>query len=458
MTIQEKIWEDLEKYAQSIYSKPSFDTWIRYSKMADFNDQEIVISVPSEFVKSRWEEDLVAELQKISEQYMGYPLAIRFQIAEKKALTLEQKETNTQEKPALNPEYTFANFVRGQNNNLAFTAAQAAASDPGEMYNPLFIYGSSGLGKTHLAHAIGHVLLEQNPKAHILVISSENFINEFINCSRSNNVHAMDKFRQKYRHLDALIVDDIQFLCGKDKTQEEFFYTFNQLFESNKQIVLTSDCKPEDLEQVAERLVTRFQSGTGAEICRPSEQDCISILQRKAEKLGLQMDESAMYYIAKHYGSNIRNLEGALKSILNYMRAFFDQKQVFLDLDLVTKALQSTTPKQEDKLKNTPTQLDLQEEQYLFFNKIKEVVLTHYHLQETDIMGKSRKKNIALTRQIIIYFTKKLLDFPLTKIAELMNRKDHTTMKHSIEKIEDLIEEDSKFKEELESLKEKILR
>lgn len=340
--------------------------------------------------------------------------------AENEDMPQKIKESN------LNSRYTFDNFVVGPSNKYAFAAAENVIKFPAQNYNPLFLYGDSGLGKTHLMQAIGHELLKKNPDMRVLYVSSERFTNDMINSVRDKN---MEDFRHRYREVDLLLVDDVQFIEGKEGTQEEFFHTFNDLYQNNKQIVLTSDRKPKDLITLEARLRTRFEWGLTIDIVTPDFETRAAILKKKAETYGIELDEDVLYHVAERVHSNVRELEGALSKIVAY--AGISHKKI--DIETAETALKSILP---DEVRITP-------------NKIIEKVASFYHLDEDALTGKSKQKNLAYPRQIAMYLCKQLTEMNFVTIARTFDR-DRTTIMHGVDKIMLLIDKDPDLKAEID--------
>ena len=336
-----------------------------------------------------------------------------------------QEENELKEEYFLNPQYNFDNFIVGENNKYAHAVAYAVAESPASTYNPLFIYGNSGLGKTHLMQAIGNKIKANNPNAKIIYVSSENFMNEFITSIREKTG---DKFRNKYRAADALLVDDVQFLKNKEATQDEFFHTFNELFNSKKQIVLTSDRLPNELKTLEDRLRTRFGQGLTIDVSVPNFETRVAILQQKALEHNKEIDEDALLYVAEHIRSSVRELEGALLKIIS-MSEF---KKCKITKDFAEEVLKKLIPKSETV---TPQ------------NIIKKVS-TYYNISESDITGKVKTKEIVVPRQISMYLCRKILNMNDTNIGKEFG-KDRTTVGHNIEKIEESIDTNSTIKSDV---------
>lgn len=336
----------------------------------------------------------------------------------------------------LNPKYTFETFVVGATNRFAHAASLAVAEAPAKSYNPLFIYGGVGLGKTHLMHAIGHYVQEHHPTKKVIYLSSEKFTNEFINAIMDNKA---DSFRNKYRNVDILLVDDIQFLAGKEQTQEEFFHTFNTLHEENKQIIISSDRPPKEIPTLEDRLRSRFEWGLITDISPPDLETRIAILTKKAKAEGLtDITNDVMLYIANQIDTNIRELEGALVRVVAYS-SLINQD---IDIELATEALKDIIPN------NQPKKITVK--------LIQELVGKKYDLTLDDFQSKKRTKAIAYPRQIAMYLTRELTDLSLPKIGQEFGGRDHTTVIHAHNKISELLEKDNQLKGEISELKNDI--
>ena len=341
-------------------------------------------------------------------------------------------------KSNLNSNYTFDTFVVGSNNRFAHSASLAVAESPGEAYNPLYIYGGPGLGKTHLMHSIGHFILERNPDAKIICVTSEEFTNEVIESIRSGNAAAMNKFREKYRTIDVLMIDDVQFIIGKESTQEEFFHTFNALHSAGKQIILTSDKPPKEMETLEERIRSRFEWGLMADIGTPDYETRMAILRKKIEADEMNLSDEILNYIATNIKSNIRELEGALNKLL----AYSNLEKTDITMEIAQKELQNIiTP---DKPKEITPQL------------IIEVVSEHFQISLDQMISKNRSKDIARPRQIAMYLCKNMTDTPLDSIGALLGGRDHSTIIHGVQKISDEYESDETTRSLIDTIKKKI--
>ncbi len=339
----------------------------------------------------------------------------------------------------LNPRYTFDTFVVGANNNMAHAAALAVAESPGEIYNPLFIYGGVGLGKTHLMHSIGHFILHNNPNAKILYVTSEKFTNELIDAIRNKNNVSTAEFRDKYRSNDVLLIDDIQFIIGKESTQEEFFHTFNALYEDKKQIIISSDKPPREIETLEERLRSRFEWGLTVDIQSPDYETRMAILRKKEEMEGYNIDNEVIKYIATHIKSNIRELEGALTKIVAFSKL---NRKKEIDIHLAEEALKDLIfPHIAREI--TP--------EYII-----QVVADHFNITPEDIMSQKRSKEIVFPRQITMYLCREFTNIPLQQLGKMLGGRDHTTILHGIDKIKADIPRNDALQSTLDILTKKI--
>ena len=338
----------------------------------------------------------------------------------------------------LNPKYKFDTFVVGSNNKFAHSASLAVAESPGDIYNPLYIYGGAGLGKTHLMHSIGRFILEQNPDMKVLYVTSEVFTNEVIDGVRSGDIVKMNKFREKYRTVDVLLIDDIQFIIGKESTQEEFFHTFNTLHSAGKQIILSSDKPPKDMEILEERFRSRFEWGLIADIQPPDYETRMAILKKNAEVYPKEIDDEVFQYIANNIKSNIRELEGAFNKIL----AFSKLNKVDINLAYAKEALKDVIDPNLPR-EVTPT---------LIIN----VVAEHFNVNPAEITSKKRNSEFVLPRQIVMYLCRTMTETSLAGIAKILGKKDHTTVIHGIKKITEGILDNEELKSKVELIKKKI--
>lgn len=427
-------------------SNVSFDTWIRPLEVYGIENNTLYILVPSDqmslnYISKRYLLPLKVAIAEIT----GYEYELKFVLPEQtrtiNAGGNKNRKTVFSEKAEqsnLNSNYTFDTFVVGSNNRFAHSASLAVAESPGEAYNPLYIYGGPGLGKTHLMHSIGHFILEKNPDARIIYVTSEEFTNEVIESIRSGNASAMNKFREKYRTIDVLMIDDVQFIIGKESTQEEFFHTFNALHSARKQIILTSDKPPKEMETLEERIRSRFEWGLMADIGTPDYETRMAILRKKVEADEMHLSDEILNYIATNIKSNIRELEGALNKLL----AYSNLEKMEITMDIAIKELQNIiTP---DKPKEITPQL------------IIEVVSEHFQISLDQMISKNRSKDIARPRQIAMYLCKNMTDVPLDSIGALLGGRDHSTIIHGVQKISDEYESDETTRNLIETIKKKI--
>ncbi len=435
-----EVWEKTLDVIKVELTEVSFNTWLKAIQPISMKDNIIAFSVPDDFTKGILEARYVTLIKNALKQVSSEYYDIKFIIPTEDnyaSIMRETIERNISEETAnssLNPKYTFDTFVIGNSNRLAHAASVAVAESPAKAYNPLFIYGGVGLGKTHLMHAIGHYILKQNIKSKVVYISSETFTNELINSIRDDK---NNEFRNKYRSVDVLLIDDIQFIAGKERTQEEFFHTFNSLYEANKQIIISSDRPPKEIPTLEDRLRSRFEQGLIADIAPPDLETRIAILRKKAKVENLSISDDVMLLIAKKIQSNIRELEGALIRIVAYSSLTNGE----INEDLANEALKDIISNSKPKLV-TPA-------------AIKDVVGQYYTMKIEDFNAKKRNKSIVLPRQIAMYLCRELTDLSLPRIGEEFGR-DHTTIMHAYEKISSDMKIDIQLKSVIEELRNKI--
>ena len=444
--IKEK-WDDileLMKIEHDI-SEAAFNTWVKALYVHSVRGSKVYVTIKNElatgidYVIKKYKIPLQVAMCEVLDCQLDVDIIAPDAIAE---MVQDARET----KPApqakanlintnLNPRYTFDTFVVGKNNELAHATALAVAEDPGIYGNPLFIYGGVGLGKTHLMHSIAHYVLQRRSNARILYVTSEEFTNELITAIRTNR---NEEFRNKYRNLDMLLIDDIQFIVGRESTQEEFFHTFNTLYAAKKQIVISSDKPPKDIENLEDRLISRFKVGLTVDIQPPNYETRMAILSKYAELDNININQECMHYVADNIKSNIRELEGALNQIHNLSRL----KNRPIEMDLVREALENIiTP---DLAKPVTAE------------SIINIVAEHFNISVTDITGHKRSKDIAYPRQICMYLCRHMTDSPLQSIGNALGKKDHTTIIHGIEKIEKSMDGDENLKNTIDILIKKI--
>lgn len=434
------IWQKTLQNLKVQLSDVSFDTWIRVIKPLVIRDNEIILSVPNEFTKNILQSRYIDTISGSLREATGSSIFIKFILENEEDSFLESispKDINNSSytHSILNPKYTFDTFVVGNSNRFAHAASLAVAESPAKAYNPLFIYGGVGLGKTHLMHAIGHFILSRNPNAKVLYVTSEKFTNELINSIRDDkNVD----FRNRYRTIDILLIDDIQFIAGKERTQEEFFHTFNALHEANKQIIISSDRPPKEIPTLEDRLRSRFEWGLIADIQPPDLETRIAILKKKAELENIEIDDEILLFIAKRIESNIRELEGALIRIMAYASLTNNQ----LSLSIADEALKDILSNNQPKEITIPL--------------IQQVVSQYFDLKIDDFKSKKRNRSIAFPRQIAMYLSRELTDQSLPKIGEEFGGRDHTTVIHAYDKIQQDMKKDSQLSKTIDDLIKKI--
>ena len=452
----ELLKEKWDKILESIrddneLSNVAFKTWLLPLKVFRIEGNILKITAPFEQAATYVENKYKTFLYVAVAEAMGEEYEIRI-ITEDEALKEKPLEPETPKKAAaapapkvaeeqktnLNPRYTFDTFVIGSNNRFAHAAALAVAESPGKEYNPLFLYGGVGLGKTHLMHSVAHYILQQDPTKKVLYVTSEVFTNELIDSIRNGNNNSMTAFREKYRNIDVLLIDDVQFIIGKESTQEEFFHTFNALHSANKQIIISSDRPPKDMETLEARLQSRFEWGLIADISSPDYETRMAILRKKEELDGYNIDDEVIRYIATNIKSNIRELEGAFNKVM--AGAKLEKKEV--TLELAEQALKDIISPDEKKV-ITP--------EYII-----SVVAEHYGVTPADLSGNKRNSKIVMPRQVSMYLCREIISTPLKNIGKALGNRDHTTVMHGIEKIENELQNDDNLKNTIDILKKKI--
>lgn len=438
------LWEELKRSYHNELSSASYNTWIESAKPLSLDNSQLIIEVPSNVHKDYWGKNLTSKIIETGFKLTGKEIIPEFitpgsiiqEDLAKKEENKSLQQVHASKKAMLNPKYTFDTFVIGKGNQMAHAAALVVAEDPGSIYNPLFFYGGVGLGKTHLMHAIGHQMLESQPEAKVKYVSSETFTNDYINSIQNKT---SEQFRQEYRNVDLLLVDDIQFFADKEGTQEEFFHTFNTLYNDGKQIVLTSDRLPNEIPKLQERLVSRFAWGLSVDITPPDLETRTAILRKKAEAERLEIPDDTLSYIAGQIDSNIRELEGALVRV----QAYATINSADITTSLAAEALQSLKGGTANSKLSIP--------------QIQEEVARYYHVQVKDLKGKKRVKTIVVPRQVAMYLARELTDSSLPKIGAEFGGKDHTTVIHAHEKIEQLIHDDPNAQKEVNEIKNYLL-
>lgn len=443
-------WDDILLHLKEEHeiTDVSFKTWLLPLQISSLEDNSLNILAPDahfvSYINKKYGFLLKISIEEVTSIDCEINFVVAADIKDKgdkhliKNTSREVSQTAIQN-ANLNPRYTFESFVVGKNNNLAHAASLAVAESPGEIYNPLFIYGGVGLGKTHLMHSIAHFILKNNPKANILYVTSEKFTNELIDAIRNKNNISTTEFREKYRTNDVLLIDDIQFIIGKESTQEEFFHTFNTLYESKKQIIISSDKPPKDIETLEERLRSRFEWGLTVDIQSPDYETRMAILRKKEEMEGYNIDNEVIKYIATNIKSNIRELEGALTKIVALSKLDNNKE---IDIALAEEALKDIiSPNSEKEI--TP--------EYII-----QVVADHFGLTPLDISSQKRNKEIVFPRQIVMYLCQNMTTASLQVIGKFLGGRDHTTIIYGREKIATQIEKSESLANTIEILKKKI--
>ena len=453
MNIVEQNWDQILNKMKLEYcsSNISYNTWIAPLTVYEVTDDTVYILVKLRASLEHIEEKYLLPFKVCIAEVTGIEYEVAFVtdsqtvIQEKKENLIKKSRANAVfERANLNPKYTFDTFVVGSNNSFAHAASLAVAESPGEAYNPLFIYGGVGLGKTHLMHSIAHFILENDPSKNVLYVTSETFTNELIEALKSGKTGselAMTKFREKYRNNDMLLIDDIQFIIGKESTQEEFFHTFNHLHVSGKQIIISSDKPPKDIETLEARLRTRFEWGLIADISSPDYETRMAILRKKEELDGLEryhIPDDVMQYIANNIKSNIRELEGSLNKLI----ALSNLENKPIDIPLAAEALKDMISPDDNRVVTPELILD--------------IVSEHFNVPVADLKGKKRNAEIVLPRQIVMYLCRVMTDTSLKAIGAFLGGKDHASVTHGIKKIEAEIKTDEALNNTVNIIMKKI--
>lgn len=445
----ENKWETIKETVKKEYdlSDISYNTWVASLKFYKIENNTVIISIPSDqsyalkYISSKYKSYFQVTITELMEH--EYDVSFILEKDQDKEIR-ENKITDPSylanyENANLNPKYKFSTFVVGSNNKFAHSASLAVAESPGVTYNPLYLYGGAGLGKTHLMHSIGHFILEQNPNMKVLYVTSEQFTNEVIESIRSGNAAAMTNLREKYRTVDVLLIDDIQFIIGKESTQEEFFHTFNVLHSARKQIILSSDKPPKDMETLEERFRSRFEWGLIADIQIPDYETRMAILRKNTENFDKYISDDILDYIATNIKSNIRELEGAFNKIIAFIRL---NKIDNMTLEMAEDALKDIIYPDKPKA-ITP-------------NLILETVAEHYNVNPEDITSKKRNGELIQPRHVVMYLCRNLVDIPFSNIAKLLNKKDHTTVIHGVNKITEEMKKDEELKNKVDIIIKKL--
>ena len=449
-----EVWTRVLSAARASLPEQSYRTWLAGSSAIALTEDELLVECASEFHVEWIEDKYGAMLTELAGRLLGKDLRLSFRPGDPlpAALVPALEVAPASERPlgaaaqprepvasGLNERYTFERFVVGNNNQLASAACHAVAKQPARMYNPLFLYGGVGLGKTHLMHAIANAILADNPQTRVSYVPSERFTNELVTAIQAGTTAG---FRRRYRQMDLLLVDDVQFLEGKERTQEEFFHTFNTLYDAHKQIILTSDRPPKEISALEERLVSRFEWGLVADIKLPDYETRVAILRKKAEDDSLSLDPDVIDFIARSCTSSVRELEGAVIKLLAYS-SLTNQD---ITVDLARTSLLSSA----GTLSGARNALGSE--------RIAETVASRWKVSSDGLSSKRRTKDLTVPRQVAMYLIKDLLDLPLVKIGTFFGGRDHSTVIHSLRKVEDTMRVDPEFRREVESVREELKR
>jgi len=434
----EHLWEEARKALRRELSRPSYDTWLKNTRPLSLEDNVLVLGVPSDFARDWLQTRLYDSILRALHSVRPEEIEVEFRVIPMEATEPPPAAVSSgQERRHLfNPRYTFGSFVVGASNRFAHAASLAVANAPGRAYNPLFVYGGVGLGKTHLLQAIGNHILGATPQLKVVYLSSEKFTNDVINGIRD---HRMGDFRDHYRTVDVILIDDIQFIAGKESTQEEFFHTFNALHDSSKQIILTSDKPPREINTLEDRLRSRFEWGLLADVQLPDLETRIAILKKKTESESIEVPADVLAYIADNITSNIRELEGALTRILAYA-SLYNQE---IDLSMTMYVLKDLIPVTSRPLSVAEIQI---------------AVAGYFQIPTEVLLAKKRSRDVVIPRQIAMYLARELTDFSLPQLGESFGGRDHTTVLYSCDKIRTEKEADINLQTALDEIRKILLR
>lgn len=435
-------WKQIKEKLQQEINESAFKAWFANMELEEVTGEDVYFNIPNTFTQHWITEHFMNELNSAIKEVTGKFLKIHFLVNKKIDIETYKKweeekgeeEKKKEQKPLLHDKYTFDNFVVGDNNKFAYAAAMAVSNAPGREYNPLFIYGGVGLGKTHLLQATGNRVYYQYPNLRILYTQTEEFLNEMI---KSIQEYSTVKFKQKYREIDLLLIDDIHFLSGKERLQEEFFHTFNALFEAKKQIVITSDRPPKEISGLEERVISRFHWGLMVDLQPPDFETRLAILRSKIQSDNIQISDSVASYIASNIKSNIRELEGCLIKLLAHASIY----KTDITVELAKRILIDFIKEKEKRIT---------------VESIVKTVSEFYDIDEEEIRGDKRSKSVAQARQIAIYLTRNLTNLSLKEIGNDFGKRDHSTILHSFNKIENLIRKNKRIKGDIVTIKSKL--
>lgn len=442
----EILWNKALEVLKMKLSSITYSTYIENVKATDLIGRKIVLSAPSDLAAREIKSRLVEKILQAFDIAGTGVNAIKLTVGNSDEDYLKKGENESasilEGAMEINPKYTFDSFVVGSSNKFLYSAAKAVAEDPGKNYNPLFIYGGTGLGKTHIMNAIANHIKKENPTANVLYATCEKFTNDLISIIRQGkgSSSASQEFRNRYRNVDVLIIDDVQFLANKEATQEEFFHTFNELYSQDKQIILSSDSHPRNIEPLSERLKTRFEGGLMAQVLPPDIETKIAILQRKAEERKYIISTEVATYLAENSGDDIRSLEGLLNKVIFASLLHEEPITVSLAMEALKQAVNSET------------------KEVMTTTNIINTVCSFYNISKTDLLGKKKNKELVEPRQICIYLITELMSVPLVTIGQAMGGRDHTTVIHARDKIAELITTDNRLATEVSDLKNLILK
>ncbi len=431
-------WEKIKKVLQKEINESAFKAWFANMELEELSGDDVYFNIPNTFTQHWITEHFMNALNSSIKEVTGKLYNVHF-LVNKKTKTKTKKEETIEEdrpvqKPFLHDKYTFENFVVGDNSKFAYAAAMAVSNAPGREYNPLFIYGGVGLGKTHLLQATGNRVYSQYPNLRVLYTQTEEFLNEMI---KSIQEYSTVQFKQKYREIDLLLIDDIHFLSGKERLQEEFFHTFNALFEAKKQIVITSDRPPKEISGLEERVISRFHWGLMVDLQPPDFETRLAILRSKIQSDNIQISDSVINYIASNIKTNIRELEGCLIKLLAHASIY----KTDITVELATRVLHDFIKEKEKRIT---------------LDRIIKAVSEFYNIEVDEITGNKRSKSVAQSRQIAIYLARKLTNLSLKEIGNDFGKRDHSTILHSFNKIEGLIRKNNRIKGDISTIKSNL--
>lgn len=454
---KQQLWDTVLGELELSVSRANFKTWLKQTFIFSWDTDEVIVGVPNAFTKAylerKYHRNILQVVERVTDRAVrriSYRVETsrsaaeeekkemkmpELSAAEQELETMPQTPPPSSDEAGLNPRYTFESFIVGKGNELANAAAQAVTHQLGSKYNPLFIYGGVGLGKTHLAQAVGHSLFKRRPKLRILYCSSEKFTNDFIRAIRES---WLEKFRGVYRSVDLLVIDDIQFIAGKEQTQEEFFHTFNALHQRNRQIVITSDRPPKSIPALEERLISRFEWGMIADISTPDLETRVAILQTKAKERDFSVDKEVVQYLATHIQSNVRELEGALNKLI----AYFELSNIKPDLEQTKKVL--------SQMNYAP------DRSVVTIKELIEEVASFYSVSVQDLIGACRKKELVGPRQITMFLMREELDISYPSIGHEIGGRDHTTAMHAYQKIRTALDANPRVRQEIDLIKQRL--